>query len=74
MAVVTELRRRSFTFCCSDKLSICLVSLVSLPSFFLVSSSMRDLVPEPSENHTAYVTQTVTQLIFHFFYAAYSDF
>lgn len=68
---VTKLQRHSFKFCCSDKLGICLVSLITLLS--LVSSKTPDLMFKPCVNtHSGTVKHCCSFLIFHF-YAACSD-
>lgn len=69
---VTELQRRSFKFCCSDKLGICLVFLIRCaPS--LVPSKAQDLMFKPPVNpHSDTLKHCCCFLIFHF-YAARSD-
>lgn len=70
---VTKLRKCSFKFCCSDKLGICLVFLITLLSLSPISSKAQDLMFKPPVNpHSGTVKHCCYFLIFHF-YAAHSD-
>lgn len=66
---VTKRRRHSFKFCCSDKLGICLVFLITLLS--LLYSKTEDFKPRVN-THSGTVKHCCYVLNFHF-YAACSD-